>query len=136
MRWINRIIVALIIFGMGVLVGWQPTFAGVKAFVISGLSLGLVVEVGGFLRELYRDHKEELAKKQDRLEQEAQKLKEKLEQEHDKEQIYKWIYHKTEKYKEEEKGMAGGRILNRLDDPRLFQLRKLQMLLVFIHLKK
>ena len=118
MRWINRIIVALIIFGMGVLVGWQPTFAGVKAFVISGLSLGLVVEVGGFLRELHRDRKEELAKKQERLEQATQKLKERLEQERDKKQIYDWVYHKTEEYKGKKVETGVGSRFNKLNDPR------------------
>ena len=105
-------------FWNGSSVGWYPFFANVKSFFVGGFSLGVVIEVGGFLRELYKDHKEELAKKQERLEQEAQKLKEKLEQEHDKEQIYDWVYHKTEKYKEEINGRVGGYIPNKLTDPR------------------
>jgi hypothetical protein len=122
MRWLNRITEYLIVFGFGVIVGWHPTFVGMKAFFISGASfavvIAVVIQVGGFLRDLYKDHKEELAQKQERLEQEAQKLKEKLEQEHNKEQIYNWIYHKTEDYKGKRTGIVNGRLLNDLDDPR------------------
>lgn len=71
MRWINRIIVALIIFGLGVIVGWHPTFAGMKAFLLNGASfavvLGVVIQVGGFLRDWFKDRKEERAKEQERL---------------------------------------------------------------------
>lgn len=62
------LIVGLISFGFGVLVGWHPTFESVRSFIVGGLSLGLVIEMGGFLREWFKERKEENSKRCEILE--------------------------------------------------------------------
>jgi glutathione peroxidase-family protein len=62
MKWKESILIALIFFGVGFIVGWHPTFESVRNFVITGLSVGVLIEMGGFLRELYKEYREEKAK--------------------------------------------------------------------------
>ncbi|HEY9207297.1 MAG TPA: hypothetical protein VIO58_15410 [Candidatus Methanoperedens sp.] len=68
LTWKVSVLFALISFGIGFITGWHPTFEGVRSFVIGGLSLGLVVEVVGILREIFKEHREERAKKREKLE--------------------------------------------------------------------
>lgn len=63
LTWKVSVLFALISFGIGFIMGWHPTFESVRNFVIGGLSLGLVIEVVGLLRELFKEHREERAKK-------------------------------------------------------------------------
>lgn len=62
------LVVGLISFGFGVLVGWHPTFESVRSFIIGGISLGLVIEVVGLLRELFKERREENSKRCEILE--------------------------------------------------------------------
>jgi hypothetical protein len=100
MEWKDGVIIALIFFGIGFIVGWHPALADVKNFIISGLSFGLVIELVGFLRGLLRERNE------------------KSERDHDKERIYDWIYHKTEEYKGKKIECYTGSRFNKLTDPR------------------
>lgn len=68
MRWKESILIALISFGLGFIVGWHPTFESVRNFVITGLSVGVLIEMGGFLRELYKERREERAKGHEKVE--------------------------------------------------------------------
>ncbi len=69
MRWIDQVIIAIILIGIGFIIGRQPTLASVQSFIVGGLSLGLVVELGGLLRELLKERREERAKDCEKLEE-------------------------------------------------------------------
>ncbi len=58
MRWKESILIALIFFGVGFIVGWHPTFETVRNFVITGLSLGLVFNMVGLFAEVFKERKE------------------------------------------------------------------------------
>lgn len=83
MRWKDGIIIALISFGLGIIAGYllhgYPTSESIRNWVIGGLSFAVVVELVGFLREWYKDRKEEKSKQKEKLEQEMAKKREKKE---------------------------------------------------------
>lgn len=68
LTWKSGILIALTFFGVGFIVGWHPTFESVRNFIIGGISLGLVIEVVGLLRELFKERREERTKKREKLE--------------------------------------------------------------------
>lgn len=45
MRWKESILIALISFGVGFIVGWHPTFESVRNYVTTGISFAIVVGV-------------------------------------------------------------------------------------------
>jgi hypothetical protein len=51
----SYVLIGLVFFGVGFLVGWCPTFEIVKNYVIGGLSIGAVIEVGGLLFGIYKE---------------------------------------------------------------------------------
>lgn len=62
MRWKKDILIALISFAVGLIVGWHPTFAGVRSFLIGGVGFGFIVQIIGILREWRKEHREEQSK--------------------------------------------------------------------------
>jgi len=77
MKWIKYLTIILLSFGFGIiftyLIQGHPTFEAIKNFVAGGLSLGLIVQIGGIVRGWLKEKKEEKAKKRDILEGNLQK---------------------------------------------------------------
>lgn len=104
MRWKTGILIALICSAIGIVAeylligcitfgGFLNSLKGITGFVV-GLLIGLLggSDLLAFIYNWFQKRKE-------RKETELQAQKETLEQEHNTEQIYNWLYHKTEEYK-------------------------------------
>lgn len=63
MKWKEFIFIALIFFLVGFVVGWHPTFSSVKNFIMGGSLAGLVFQLVGMVREIFKEHREESAKR-------------------------------------------------------------------------
>lgn len=119
MRWKDGILIAIISGIMGYLLHGYLSLGSLELPFINGIWIVLSFLVGliggsdflAFIYDLYKKRKE-------RKEQELQKRKEELEQERDKEQIYDWVYRKTEEYKGKKVECSVGSRFNKLTDPR------------------
>lgn len=66
MKWKECVLIALIFFGFGIIAGYllhgHPTFESVINWIVGGISFAVVFEVGGFLREWYKERNEKRVK--------------------------------------------------------------------------
>ena len=69
MKWKDGIFIAIFAFVAGFVVGWHPTFGSVRNFIIGGMSFGLVVEVVGVLRELFKERRDRRVKEREKLDE-------------------------------------------------------------------
>ena len=66
MKWKECALVALIFFGFGIIARYllhgHPTFESVINWIVGGISFAVVFEVGGFLKEWYKERNEKRVK--------------------------------------------------------------------------
>jgi len=72
MKWLRYLAISLISFGFGVIFTYllqgHPTFESIMNFIAGGVSLGLIIEVIGMLREWLKERKDAKLKACERLE--------------------------------------------------------------------